>query len=155
MTPEEAKTTLQVVHAKCLVGRKIPQDLKRRHKDWSPCLLSPLKPVKSGGCIQVSCGQETKKTLTSLILLASGTTSRPKELQASHLCGKSNCANSAHIILENSKKNNQRKNCRGYIRIPRRAIHVRTASRRRSRLIFQRRRWVSACNHDPHCIVFD
>jgi hypothetical protein len=151
ITQPEAKTVLEELQAKTTTGRAIPRKLLKRHRHWSPCLLTNLKPVKNKGCVQVFCRAiKSKKTLTTLMLLAAGTEKEPKQ-QASHLCGRSDCANPSHLVLESPKDNNQRKNCRGYILTRRTAVRVPG----RRQILTLGRRWVSACKHKPHCIVFD
>ena len=147
LTPEQEEA-LERMLGRCKRGPKIPKKIRQKHKQWARCLITRLKPVKSKGCVQVTCGLK-KVTLSTLILHSTGI--ERGDLQASHLCGNSQCAEASHIILETSLDNNLRKNCRGYVLIPPFEVTSPTTGEK----FMTSPRFHSACKHKPHCIIFD
>lgn len=57
------------------------------------------------------------------------------KLQVSHLCHNHQCHEPSHLVLEDSQKNQSRKNCVGYI------------------WSHRYEDWIPVCNHTPRCLT--
>jgi len=118
------------------VARRILANYRAQARVDGFCWLSPLKPTKTGGYIQVSAeGANKFATLQELMVWAADMDLEPAQ-QASHLCCQPACTVETHIVPESAEENNHRKNCRVHVDCP----HC--------------TRKIVICVHNPLCIKY-
>lgn len=90
------------------------------------CILLKMAPSKPGGYIQLFVNSNTK-VLAHVLARFDDWNKLQEHIKdpsffqgkdVSHLCGNCLCVNPDHLILEDSKTNQRRKGCKGYVTCP-------------------------------------
>lgn len=113
--PDANEVRKEAKRLQCISDRTIAENIVRNYATGATedgfCRLSPMKPSKAGGYIQVSDGGANKFATLQEVLIWAGGRDLTGGAQASHLCCRPSCTVIEHVIPESAEENNARKNC--------------------------------------------